>query len=75
MQKQVHELGKEIVQKKEYYNGDASLFNEVLDTYEKYLAKLSISQAKRIEKESKDDKDIDDYQSLVSEKKTIKREE
>lgn len=71
----IHELGKEIVQKKEYYNGDASLFNEVLDTYEKYLAKLSISQAKRIAKESKDDKDIDDYQSLVSEKKTIKREE
>ena len=57
------------------YSATTPVNDEVLDTYEKYLAKLSISQAKRIAKESKDDKDIDDYQSLVSEKKTIKREE
>ena len=42
---------------------------------EKYLNKLSITHAKRIAKESKDDKDIDEFQSLVSEKKTINREE
>lgn len=71
----IFDLGNEIVKRKEYYNGQTSLFHEVLDTYEKYLNKLSITHAKRIAKESKDDKDIDEFQSLVSEKKTINREE
>ena len=71
----IYELGKEILEKKEYYSDDITLFNEVIDTYERYLNSLSLKQAKKAAMQSKNDKDIDEYQNLVSEKKTIKREE
>ena len=71
----IYELGKEILEKKEYYNGDITLFDEVVETYERYLNSLSLKQAKKVAIESKSDKDINEYQNLISEKKTIKREE
>ena len=39
------------------------------------MANENLKQAKKAAMQSKNDKDIDEYQNLVSEKKTIKREE
>ena len=71
----LYSFREEILKKKEYYNGDITLFNEVVETYERYLNSLSLKQAKKVAIESKSDKDINEYQNLISEKKTIKREE